>query len=82
MKKEDLLKHELVPSHEILSEEELKTLLKIYSIKKERLSRILINDPIVEAIGAKDGDVIKIIRKKSETAGTSVSYRLVSKAVL
>lgn len=81
MKKEDIQKHELVPSHIILKKEEVEKLLKTYHITKAQLPRILIDDPVVVAIGAKEGDVLKIIRK-SPTAGISVSYRVVSKAVL
>jgi len=79
--KMDILKHELVPHHEILEEEEVEKLLKIYNIKKEQLPRILIDDPVVKAIKAKEGDVIKIVRK-SPTAGVSVMYRVVSKEII
>lgn len=72
----DILKHKLVPHHEILSEKEVEKLLKVYNIRKEQLPRILVTDPVVKAIGAKEGDVIKIERK-SPTAGVSVAYRLV-----
>ncbi|RLF47609.1 MAG: DNA-directed RNA polymerase subunit H [Thermoplasmata archaeon] len=77
----DILKHELVPHHEILSEEEVEKLLKTYNIKKEQLPRIRIDDPVAKAINAKEGDVIKIIRK-SPTAGISVAYRVVSKEII
>jgi DNA-directed RNA polymerase subunit H len=77
----DILKHELVPHHEILSEEEVEKLLKTYNIKKEQLPRIRIDDPVAKAINAKEGDVIKIIRK-SPTAGVSVAYRVVSKEII
>ncbi|MBC7081072.1 MAG: DNA-directed RNA polymerase subunit H [Thermoplasmatales archaeon] len=72
----DILKHVLVPQHEILREEEVKKLIKTYNISKENLPRILVDDPVVKAIGAKEGDVIKITRN-SPTAGKSVVYRLV-----
>lgn len=81
MKKKDILKHELVPHHEILSEEEVKKLLETYKISKDQLPRIRFDDPVVEAIKAKEGDVIKIIRK-SPTAGISVAYRIVSREIL
>ncbi|MBC7128858.1 MAG: DNA-directed RNA polymerase subunit H [Thermoplasmatales archaeon] len=72
----DILKHVLVPQHEVLKEEEVEKLLKAYNISKESLPRIIVDDPVVKAIGAKEGDVIKIIRN-SPTAGKSVVYRLV-----
>ncbi len=74
----DILKHTLVPHHEILSEEDVEKLLKAYKIKKEDLPQMLVTDPVAKAIGAKDGDIVKIVRK-SPTAGTSISYRLVVK---
>jgi DNA-directed RNA polymerase subunit H len=72
----DILKHVLVPQHEVLKEEEVEKLLRAYNISKENLPRIIVDDPVVKAIGAKEGDVIKIIRN-SPTAGKSVVYRLV-----
>ena len=77
----DILKHKLVPHHEVLSQEEVEKLLKAYNIKKEQLPRILLTDPVAKAIGAKEGDVIKIIRK-SPTAGISIAYRLVVKEII
>jgi len=68
--------HILVPKHEILSDEEVKELLKILGISKEQLPKIKSTDPIIKEIGAKPGDVIKITRE-SLTAGKSVFYRLV-----
>ncbi len=68
--------HILVPKHEILSDEEVKEILKILGISKEQLPKIKSTDPIIKEIGAKPGDVIKITRE-SLTAGKSVFYRLV-----
>lgn len=75
-KKFNILDHELVPQHIILSEKEVEEVLKRFNIQPENLPKILINDPVVKAIGAKKGDVIKIIRK-SKTASKVVAYRLV-----
>lgn len=77
-KKFDILKHELVPEHIILNENEKKELFEKLKIKSENLPKILTNDPVVKAIDAKEGDVLKIIRK-SPTAGTSIYYRVVVK---
>jgi len=74
----DILKHSLVPHHEILSEEEVEKLLKTYNIKKSDLPQMLDTDPVAKAIGAKEGDVVKIVRS-SPTAGESVAYRRVVK---
>jgi len=78
LKKIDITKHTLVPKHVLLSENEKDGLLKRYGITLNNLPRIFSTDPIIENIGAKTGDVIKIIRK-SMTAGESVYYRVVVK---
>jgi len=74
----NILKHELVPEHVILNEEEKKQVFEKYKIKAENLPKILTSDPVAKAIGAKEGDVLKIIRK-SKTAGSSLYYRIVVK---
>lgn len=75
--KKIILSHSLVPKHEILSEEEAKKVIEKYAGgDKYKLPYIKKTDPIVRALGAKVGDVIKITRK-SPTAGESVYYRLV-----
>jgi DNA-directed RNA polymerase subunit H len=73
----DILKHELVPRHEILSAAEKKELLEKMSISERQLPKILDSDPVVKKIEAKPGDVIKITRK-SQTSGETVYYRLVA----
>ncbi|KAA0006614.1 MAG: DNA-directed RNA polymerase subunit H [Thermoplasmata archaeon] len=75
-KKFNILDHELVPEHIILSKEEAEEVLKKFNIKPEQLPKILTTDPVVKAIGAKKGDIIKVIRR-SKTALKSVVYRLV-----
>ena len=72
----DIFTHELVPKHEILSNEEVEELLKKYRIKPYQIPRIKASDPPAKMIGAKPGDIIRIIRK-SPTAGRSVAYRYV-----
>jgi DNA-directed RNA polymerase subunit H len=74
----NVLKHELVPKHTILTEEEKKELLEKLKISPHQLPKILVSDPVVKAIGAREGDIIKIIRK-SPTAGESIYYRIVTK---
>ncbi len=72
----NIFENELVPKHEILSEEEKKKLLERLGIKEKELPKILESDPAVRALGAKKGDVIRITRK-SPTAGEYYYYRLV-----
>ena len=76
-----LLDHESVPNHEIIGEEEIAELIAKYSIEKEQIPKIRIDDPIVLEIGAKIGDVIKITRK-SQTAEEALYYRLVIDAII
>ncbi|MHC1565015.1 MAG: DNA-directed RNA polymerase subunit H [Candidatus Syntropharchaeales archaeon] len=71
-----LLDHEMVPKHEILSEDEEKVVLKKYKAFKSQFPKIKCNDPIAREIGAKVGQIIKITRD-SKTAGKSVAYRVV-----
>jgi len=72
----NILNHELVPEHIILKENEIKEVLEKFKIEPQNLPKILLSDPAVKAINAKEGDVLKIVRK-SKTAGTSIYYRVV-----
>ncbi|MDH5806574.1 MAG: DNA-directed RNA polymerase subunit H [Candidatus Verstraetearchaeota archaeon] len=76
LSKFDIFKHELVPKAIVLSKEEVEELKKLYGIRKEQLPWIRKNDPMCKALGAKPGDVIKIIRK-SPVAGEAIAYRYV-----
>ncbi len=77
-KKVSILEHELVPLHEVMTEQEVTELLKRYKIRKEQLPKIKISDPVIKEIKAKEGDVVKITRN-SRTAEKFLSYRLVTK---
>ena len=72
-----LLEHEYIPKHEIMSKDETEQVLNQYNITFDQLPKIRITDPVVELIGAKIGQVLKITRR-SETAGKSLYYRLVT----
>ncbi|MDR1722206.1 MAG: DNA-directed RNA polymerase subunit H [Methanobrevibacter sp.] len=74
--KKYILKHELVPDHVILSEDESKKIFKDLDYDQEQLPKIKVDDPVVKAIEAEEGDVLQITRK-SDTAGTFVTYRIV-----
>lgn len=62
--------------HEILEDEDLALVLDQYGIIKEDLPKIKDSDPVVKAISAKRGNVLKITRR-SQTVGESIYYRLV-----
>lgn len=74
----NVLEHVMVPDHKIMTEDEVNGLLSSYAITTEQLPKIYHDDPAVKTIGAKVGDVIRIIRD-SHTAGRAESYRLVIK---
>lgn len=74
----DILEHEFVPKHEILSEDEKENLLAQLKVPQGALPGILKSDPVTRVIGAELGDIIKITRK-SDTAGVTIIYRLVVK---
>lgn len=73
----DVLSHELVPKHYIVSEEEKQKIKEKYKIDKDnKFPQIKSKDPVIKSIGAKPGDLIKIIRK-SNIAKEIVYYRIV-----
>ncbi len=76
MNKEIILNHELVPVHEVLGKEEAQLILKKFGVKKEQLPKISEKDPVVKAINAKKGDIIRI-KRKSPFIGESYYYRVV-----
>ncbi|NPA22976.1 MAG: DNA-directed RNA polymerase subunit H [Crenarchaeota archaeon] len=80
-KKEKLLlskiaEHELVPRAEIVPKDEAKRILKQMNAAPWQIPWIRASDPLVRIIGAKPGDVIRIIRD-SPTAGKVIVYRIV-----
>lgn len=82
MRKINVMEHELVPEHHLISEEEEKELLKSLGTEKDSLPKIKRNDPVIKVLEKiygpiKPGRIIKIIRK-SPTAGKSIAYRVVT----
>lgn len=74
----NILKHVLIPKHTVIKDEERKELLERLGIKPNQLPKIVATGPVIKAIEAVEGDIIKIARK-SPTAGTSTYYRIVIK---
>jgi len=72
----DIFEHYLVPKHEILTPEEREKVLAQYRVKPYQLPQIKASDPAAKAIGAKPGDILRIIRR-SPTAGEHIAYRYV-----
>ncbi len=78
-KKIDITRHELVPKHVIMTKEEVDALLAKYEIKLVKLPRISIDDPVIQMLGGKVNDVIRIVRKSETSVDTSDYYRFVVK---
>lgn len=72
----DIQDHMLVPTHEIMTEDEIADEFSDVEYDFKNLPKIRSNDPVVKAIDAKPGDILRITRK-SQTAGVFVTYRIV-----
>jgi len=72
----NVLNHQLVPHHEVLSEDDRKAVLKRYNITLDQLPKILTSDPAAKACGARMGDIVRVVRD-SPTAGRAIAYRYV-----
>lgn len=71
----DLMKHELVPKHVLLSEEKKKDVVERYG-PLELLPKISADDPAIQQLGAKPGDLIKIMRSDAKVP----HYRVVGQS--
>ena len=73
----NVLKHVKVPNHEILDKEDREEFMKSLDIKSEdQLPHINKADPVAKFLGMKTGDICRITRDLSETAGKTLYYRL------
>lgn len=76
----NVMEHQLVPEHRLLSEKETKTIVSQLKVSKEQLPKIKIADPCIKILSqtedVKEGMVVEITRA-SETAGRSKAYRLI-----
>ena len=72
----NIMDHELVPLHVIISDKEKEEIIKKYNIELNQLPKILDTDPVCISIGAKPGQILKIIRN-SHTAEEAIAYRFV-----
>jgi len=78
-KKIDILRHELIPKHVLMSKDEVDELLTKYQIKLVQLPRISVDDPVVNMLGGKLNDVVKIERRSETAVEKSYYYRFVVK---
>ena len=81
----NVLTHDLVPEHHLLSEEEAARVLSEKGISREQLPKIWKSDAaikVLENVYGKpiaEGSVVKVVRK-SPTAEEFVAYRLVTRS--
>ena len=78
----NVLTHELVPEHYLLSEEEAQQILDKLKITKDQLPKIRKSDAAIKVLEhiygpIEAGRVIKVVRKSS-TAEVFIAYRLVT----
>jgi DNA-directed RNA polymerase subunit H len=57
----DLVLHDLVLEHDIITEKEMEEVEKEYGIACEQVPRIKAGDPVAKAIGARPGDIIRVV---------------------
>lgn len=70
----NITNNKLVPRHEIVKDPQY--ILKQLMATPSQLPKILVTDPMAKYIGAKPGDIVRIIRN-SKQAGEYVVYRIV-----
>ena len=72
----NILEHDLVPEHRVLTSEEVDVVKKRYNIvDNTQFPDISRFDPVAQVIGIRPGEVCEIIRP-SKTAITSYYYRI------
>jgi DNA-directed RNA polymerase, subunit H (EC 2.7.7.6) len=71
----DVTRHELVPEHRLLDDDEIEEMLTEYDVERPNLPKIKRTDPALPD-DADLGDVVEIVRD-SRTTDRAVIYRLV-----
>ncbi len=81
----NVMLHDLVPEHKILSDKEAETVLKKLKVNADQLPKIRKDDPVLSILEMVEGPIeegrIIMIRRRSESAGVSVVYRMVIERV-
>lgn len=72
----NITRHQDIPKHIPLTEEEAKEVLTKYKITKSQMPKMLATDPMARYYGVKSGGIFKIIRP-STSAGEYITYRYV-----
>jgi DNA-directed RNA polymerase subunit H len=81
----NVMLHNQVPKHNLLSDKEAEEVLKKLKIKADQLPKIRKDDPVIKILekiegSVDEGRIIKITRV-SESAGVSIVYRMVVERV-
>lgn len=72
----NITKHERVPRHELINEEEKQLMLKNSMVSDDsKIPTIKMTEPVSKYYGIKEGQVFKITRN-SETSGQYITYRI------
>ena len=72
----NILKHEMVPNHRVLMDDEKHDIIKKYNIiNQSQFPEISRYDPVAQAIGLRPGQLCEITRK-SPTSIVSFYYRI------
>jgi DNA-directed RNA polymerase subunit H len=69
--------HVFLPAQSIAGEDEVRQVLEQFRIDKAQLPRVLADDPVVKALNAQEGDVVKSLRFSEITQKEEPYYRLV-----
>lgn len=72
----NIVDHDVVPEHIVLSTEEKEKCLEEYQKKKKDMAHIYITDPVARYYNMKLNDIVKILRP-SITSGYAVMYKMV-----
>lgn len=77
----NVLQHELVPEHHLLSEKDADKVLGELRVTRDQFPKIRLSDPAIQVLDElegpiEEGRIVKIVRN-SPTAGVAVCYRLV-----
>lgn len=75
----NIVDHDLVPKHIVLTAEEGQEVLETYRAKKRDMMLVKTSDPVSKYYRMKPGDIVKIIRPSIVTS-EAVAYRLVFKS--
>ncbi len=82
----NILNHEMVPEHRLVSDAEAERILKKFGITKEQLPKIKLTDPAIKVLeatqkekeGIREGMIVEITRN-SKTSEKFTAYRLITR---